>query len=706
MTVWSIAFSPLVPPRALMLLAALALAVSVILVLRRMRGAWLRALAFALLLVGLCDPNLVQENRRPLKDIVAVVVDRSASQDIGERPRQTDKARDQLEARLKDLGDVDTRVVETSRDASESEGTKLFAALRSALADAPPDRVGGAVMITDGDVHDTPGSAAALGLNAPLHVLVTGHAGERQRRIELIEAPRYGIVGKDQLIAARVLDSADKGEPVKLTVRHDGETVAAIDARVGERIEVKARIDHAGPNVVELEVAPVEGELATDSNRAVVNIDGVRDKLRVLLVSGKPHPGERMWRNLLKSDANVDLIHFTILRPPEKGGDGTPIDELSLIAFPVADLFGVKIKDFDLIILDRYAQQSILPYVYLENIANYVRSGGALLMAEGPEFSTADGLFYSPLGAVAPAEPTGDDVEKPFRPKVSEQGLRHPVTRGLAGLAEPNGEPGWGRWFRLIGARAETGQTVMNGPDDRPLLVLSRVDKGRVGLLLSDQMWLWARNYDGGGPALDLLRRLAHWLMKEPNLEEEALRATAKGRDVTVERQSLSDVAPETFLVAPNGSRTKVALAPVAPGLARAHVAVDRYGLYRAEDGTHVALVNVGSANPLEMQDVVSTTEKLRPLAEATGGTVRRIAASGDAIAMPRVVSLNPAPSYGGGDYIGVKRTGATELIGARSTSLASGFFGLALLLGAVVAAWLKESGRLARAKGAPEVRR
>ena len=699
MTVWSIAFSPLVPPWALMLLAALALAVSVILVLRRMRGAWLRALAFALLLVGLCDPNLVQENRRPLKDIVAVVVDRSASQDIGERPRQTDKARDELEARLKDLGDVDARVVETSRDASESEGTKLFAALRSALADAPPDRVGGAVMITDGDVHDIPGSAAALGLNAPLHVLVTGHAGERQRRIELIEAPRYGIVGKDQLIAARVLDSADKGEPVKLTVRHDGETVAAIDARVGERIEVKARIDHAGPNVVELEVAPVEGELATDSNRAVVNIDGVRDKLRVLLVSGKPHPGERMWRNLLKSDANVDLIHFTILRPPEKGGDGTPIDELSLIAFPVADLFGVKIKDFDLIILDRYAQQSILPYVYLENIANYVRAGGALLMAEGPEFSTADGLFYSPLGAVAPAEPTGDDVETPFRPKVSEQGLRHPVTRGLAGLAEPNGEPGWGRWFRLIGARAATGQTVMNGPDDKPLLVLSRVDKGRVGLLLSDQMWLWARNYDGGGPSLDLLRRLAHWLMKEPELEEEALRATAKGRDVTVERQSLSDVAPETFLVAPNGSRTQACAGPgragAQPGASRPSIDM---GFIALNDGTHVALVNVGSENPLEMQDVVSTTEKLRPLAEATGGTVRRLAAvRRDAIAMPRVVSLNPAPSYGGGDYIGVKRTGATELIGARSTSLASGFFGLALLLGAVVAAWLQESGRLAR---------
>ncbi len=701
MTVWSIAFSPLVPVWALYPMAILALVASIVLILRAVRGGWLRALAFGLLFLGLCDPKLVQENRRPLKDIVAVVVDRSASQDIGDRPRQTDRARDELEARLRELGDVELRVVETSAKESETEGTKLFAALRGALADAPPERIGGAIMITDGVVHDIPDSVAALGFNAPLHVLITGHEGERQRRIELIEAPQYGIVGKDQVIAARVVDSADQGEPVKMTVRHDGETIANIEAKVGERIDVRTLIDHAGPNVIELEVAPVEGELATDSNRAVVNIDGVRDKLRVLLVSGKPHPGERMWRNLLKSDANVDLVHFTILRPPEKGGDGTPINELSLIAFPVADLFGVKIKDFDLIILDRYAQQSILPYVYLDNIVNYVRQGGALLMAEGPEFSTPDGLFYSPLGAIAPAEPAGDDTEIPFRPKVSEEGLRHPVTRGLAGFQGGDGEPTWGRWFRLIGAKAANGQTVMTGPDDKPLLVLSRVGKGRVGLLLSDQMWLWARNYDGGGPYLDLLRHLAHWLMKEPELEEEALRASAKGREITVERQSVSDRPRETDLVSPNGAKTKLTLTSVAPGLSRAHVTVERFGLYRAEDGEHSALVNVGPENPLETQDVVSTTERLRPLAQASGGTVRRLAAAAnpDAVTMPRVVSLNPAPSYGGSDYIGVKRTGSTELIGARSTSLASGFFGLALLLGAVIAAWLRESGRFARGR-------
>ncbi len=701
MSAWSIALSPFLPWAAIYALAAAALAISTWLISQGVRSAWLRALSMALLLLALLDPNLVEESRRPLKDIVAVVVDRSESQFIGERPHQTDKARNELEANLKTLGDVDLRVVETSRDESETEGTKIFAALRGALSDAPPERVGGAIIITDGDVHDIPQSAAALGFNAPLHALITGHEGERQRRIELVEAPRYGIVGKDQVIEARVLDSADRGEPVELAVRRDGVTIATMDAKIGERIDVKAPIDHPGSNVIELEVAPVEGEIAADSNRAVVNIEGVRDKLRVLLVSGKPHPGERMWRNLLKSDANVDLVHFTILRPPEKGADGTPINELSLIAFPVADLFGRRIKDFDLIIFDRYAQQSILPYVYLENIAKYVRDGGALLMAEGPEFSTPDGLYFSPLGSISPAEPSGDDVEAPYRARVSDEGQRHPVTRGLNGFDANNGEPNWGRWFRLVGAKPTNGVTVMNGADDKPLLILSRVDKGRVGLLLSDQMWLWARGYDGGGPYVDLMRRLAHWLMKEPDLEEEALRASAKGREVTIERQSVSGEARDINLVAPDGSKTKLDMTPYAPGLSRAHLTVNRFGLYRAEDGEHVALINVGQENPLEMRDVVSTTERLRSIAETTGGTVRRISAdAGGAIAMPRVVGLNPSPSYGGADYIGIKRTGSTELLGAHSTSLASGFFGLALLLGIVTLAWVNESGGVRRRGG------
>jgi hypothetical protein len=657
---WSIAFSPAWPLPLLAGLAALAIVVVGLTLWRRPRAAGWRALAAALLLLGLLDPSLQREDRRPLKNVVAVVIDRSGSNRIGARERQTTEARAELEKRLGALDDVEAHFVETPRDDPDNQGTQLFTALRSALSDTPPERVGGAILVTDGIVHDIPASIAALGFRAPLHVLVTGHPGERNRRIELVEAPRFGIVGKDQTIALRVIDSGGSGEPARLTVRHDGQPLATLDAPVGQTVTIPAPIEHAGTNIFELEVAPVPGEL---------------------------------WRNLLKSDANVDLVHFTILRPPEKSADGTPINELSLIAFPVADLFGRKIKDFDLIIFDRYSSQAILPHIYLDNIVKYVRDGGALLIAAGPEYETPEGLFFTPLGDIAPARPTGDDFEGPFRAEISPDGAKHPVTRGLAGGdATP---PAWGQWFRRIGGEVTGGVSVMQGSDKAPLLVLSRAEKGRVALLLSDQLWLWARGYDGGGPYLDLLRRLAHWLMKEPELEEEALRARVRGHDLTVERQSLKSDTPPVTITGPDGQTHVVQLVPAEPGLSRATLTVDQDGLYRAGDGEHVALVNVGPDNPLEFQDVVSTTEELRPLAEATGGSVRRLSqGTDDIVTMPRVLEMQESPVYGGADYIATKRTGASVLVGVARISLAADFFGLAALLGALVWMWAREGGR------------
>ena len=502
--------------------------------------------------------------------------------------------------------------------------------------------------------------------------------------------PRFGIVGKSQTIVARVTDSASDVTSAKIAVRRDGELIATIDAPIGAKVQIPAPIDHAGANIFELDVDPPPNALTPLDAKAVATIEGVRDKLRVLLVSGEPHPGERMWRNLLKADANVDLVHFTILRPPEKTTDGTPINELSLIAFPVADLFGRKIKDFDLIIFDRYSSQAILPHYYLDNIVNYVREGGALLIAAGPEYGTPDGLYYTPLGEISPARPTGSDNEGPFKAAISEDGARHPVTRGLPG-SETN-PPAWGKWFRSIGAEASAGNTIMEGPDKSPLLQLERVDKGRIGLLLSDQMWLWARGYDGGGPYLDLLRRLAHWLMKEPELEEEALRARARGEQLTIERQSLKDVAPLVKLIGPDGKSRDVQLTAAEPGLARATVTVEDNGLYRAVDGDRFALVNVGPENPLALREVLSTTEKLKPIAEATGGGVFRLSEkAGDPIAVPRLAPMHESQLYAGPNYAGLKQTGASVLIGVSRTPLAADIIGLVVLLGAMVWMWLRE---------------
>jgi hypothetical protein len=692
----TLSFTPLLPWPALAAFAMAAIGVLLLSLRGGRRGVVWRAVGFALLLLALADPALVREQREPQKTVVVVALDRSESQSIGERSAQTEKARAALESAFAKLRDIEPRFVDYANKGGDGDGTMLFSVLEQSLKDVPRERIGAAIFVTDGVVHDIPAKASALGFSAPLHALVTGHDGERDRRIELVEAPRFGIVGRDQIIKARVIDTNGDGERIVVDVRRDGVWVARLSAKSGETVDIPVRIEHGGQNVVEIETPAAPDELTDLNNKAVVGIEGVRDRLKVLLVSGEPHPGERSWRNLLRSDSNVELVHFTILRPPEKL-DGTPANELSLIAFPTADLFGRKINDFDLIIFDRYSNQTLLPSVYFNNIATYVENGGAFLVATGPDYATLRGLYYSPLEALLPARPDGSLHEQAFRAHVSKDGEKHPVTRGLEG-AHANAadkSPSWGQWFRQVDASVLKGNSLLAGAADKPLLVLAHEGKGRVALLLTDQMWLWARGYDGGGPHVDLMRRLAHWLMKEPELEEEALRASARGRDVTIERQSLKDEVAPVVATAPSGARDEIALAPAEPGLARAHFAAKEMGLYRFESDELKALVNVGPENPREFREVVSTTEKLRPLAQETGGSARRLGkdASGE-ISMPRIVEMREASVFGGADYIGIKRTGATVLKGVEVAPLAMGVWAMLALLGVVTFAWWREGRR------------
>jgi len=689
MTDLSLVFSPLVPWPALAALGFLAAALLAFSLYKGQRRAPWRALALALFLLALANPTLLEEEREKEKSVVAIVLDMSESQTPGGRMQQVESARRELETALARFPDLEPRFVTVGTDA---EGTKLFAGLAQALADTPPERVGGAILVTDGLVHDIPAKAEALGFKAPLHALVTGRAGERDRRLDLVETPHFGVVGKDVVMRVRVVDSpAQKGE-AEVVAKRDGAVIARRRARLGDIVDIPVAIEHGGPNVVELETPPVEGELTEVDNRGVVVVEGVRDRLKVLLVSGEPHQGERSWRNLLRADANVELVHFTILRPPDKV-TGAPPSELSLIAFPTADLFGRRIKDFDLIIFDRYSSQTLLPSLYFENIANYVEGGGAFLAMVDADYATLRGLYYSPLTSILPARPDGEVYEQAFRAHVAKDGERHPVTRGLEGAkANP---PAWGQWFRQIDATPVKGQTLLSGANDKPLLMLSREGKGRVALLLTDQMWLWARGYDGGGPHVDLTRRLAHWLLKEPELEEESLRATTTGRDIVVERQSLKDAPEPLVATTPSGEKSEIAWAPKEPGLYRADIHGAQMGLYRFESGGLTALTNVGPQNPREFREVASTEEKLRPLAEATGGTVRRLSpGGGEGVTLPRLVEMRESSTYGGADWIGVRHGAATALKGVRTTPLALGLSALCALLGAAILVWTLEGRR------------
>ena len=683
---YGIAFAPLVPTLVLWIGLAAIVVIAAVLMLARARGAAVRVAALALILLALANPSFTREEREPLSSVAAVVVDRSPSQNFGERTRETNEAREALVARLKDIKGLEVRVVEAGQADGETDGTKLFSAVTSALSDVPTDRVAGAFLITDGRVHDIPANAAAIGFNAPVHALVTGRSNERDRRVAIVAAPRFGIVGQTQTITYRLDDQGVTNQSARVVVRRDGDVLSERAVRSGEQVSVTIEIPHAGPNIVEIEASKLDGELTPVNNRAVVSIDGVRDKLRVLLVSGEPHSGERTWRNLLKSDASVDLVHFTILRPPEKQ-DGTPINELSLIAFPTRELFQQKINEFQLIIFDRYARQGVLPISYFDNIARYVRNGGAVLVSAGPDYASPTSIWCTPLDAILPAEPVGVS-EQAFTARLTNIGKRHPVTRGLEGAnSEP---PHWSRFFRLIDTRNPANPPVMEGADGKPLLLLSRQGEGRVALLLSDHIWLWARGYEGGGPHLDLLRRTSHWLMKQPDLDEEALRLKVEGRDLVAIRQTMADTVQPVTITSPSGVTRQVTLSAGEPGEWRASVSADELGLWQATDGSLKALINVGPVNPKEFAEVTSTTEALRPLLQATGGDARRVADSGS-IDLPRVLPVRASTVFRGEGWLGVKMRDASVVRGIGVLPVFAGLIGLLLLLGAFASTWLRE---------------
>ncbi|MGE0500154.1 MAG: hypothetical protein AB7I79_00710 [Rhizobiaceae bacterium] len=654
----------------------------------RQRGAFFRLAALAALALALVNPVLLDEEREAQKSVVALIVDRSQSQDIGERTAETDAAVAGLQERLARFPQFDVRVVEAGRAAAADERTetRLFGALESAFRDVPPSRVAGAIMVTDGQVHDLPaGGTAALG--APLHALVTGDEGERDRRIRFEKAPRFGIVGRPLEMSYRVIGAAGESGPVDVRVTVNGESVVMQKAVIGQETPLDVTIPSAGRNIIELSIDRIEGELTDANNRAVAILDGIRENLRVLLVSGEPHAGERTWRNLLKSDAAVDLVHFTILRPPEKQ-DGTPINELSLIAFPTRELFVEKINDFDLIIFDRYQHRDVLPILYYDYIAEYVEKGGALLIAAGPEYSGNQSIANTPLISALPALPTGDIVEQAFFPRLTDTGQRHPVTRGLDGSAsEP---PSWSRWFRLIGVEEPQGHVVMSGAGDRPLLLLNRRGEGRVGMFLSDQGWLWARGFEGGGPHVALYRRIAHWLMKEPELEEERLTADGSGMVLTIRRQTMADEAGTAQIITPSGQTRAVSLTQTQPGLFTAEVETDEIGLYQVGNGDLTTLAHVGPVNAPEFADTISTTELLRPAAEASGGGVRRIA-SLTGVSLPGIVPVRGSADASGRDWIGLRTTSDSILKAVSRVPLFAGLFGLCLLLMALGSMWYRE---------------
>ncbi len=699
MTTFSrISFDPALP---WWLLGAVALAAAVILgaaFWRRSGGTAWRLLALAVALLALANPSLVKEQRNPIPDVALVVVDQSISQQIAGREERTEAALRRIEEELRGRPDLEMRVVRAGQgfggDHLLPDGTHLFGAIRRALHDVPSRRVAGIIIISDGQVHDPPKPAAGENLGGPVHLLLSGQRGERDRRLVVVKAPSYGIVGETLNLSLRVEDSAasignnsarDRGGRTRLRLRRDGGTTISRNMPIGVTRNFPFRLSHGGATVLELEIDPGPDELTLKNNRGVLIINGVRERLRVLLVSGEPHAGERTWRNILKSDPSVDLVHFTILRPPHKQ-DGTPINELSLIAFPTRELFQDRLDDFDLVIFDRYRRRGVLPDIYLQNVADYVRRGGAVLTAVGPDFATPISLSRTALGAILPSRPTGGVRETGFRPMPTAKGRRHPVTATLTGIGEEGEVPAWGRWFRQIDVTGVKGDVLLRGAAQGPLLITARVDNGRVAQLLSDHAWLWTRGFEGGGPQAELLRRIAHWLMQEPDLEEEDLRARANGNQLLIQRRSLTPAGGAVRITTPSGEIRSITLKDNGRGVETGALAVAEPGLYRLSDGAHRAIAAAGDINPLEYADMRTSPAPLQPLLQQSGGGAFWLVDG-----MPDIRRVKPGRISRGRGWLGLRVSGEYTVSGVEQTPLLPALLVLILFLGLTMLAWQRE---------------
>lgn len=685
-------FTPILEPHylwAIAIFGGLLLALSVF---YYRRGIIMRSLTFAAFMIALLSPSILKEERDYVKDVAVIVVDQSTSQKIEKREERTDIALKSITKQINDMNMFDLRVIHAPMDSTLTSRTDLFDVLDQNLSDVPQRRRAGVIFLTDGQIHDVPQNEDTFNIYGPVHNLLSGHRHEKDRQIIVTHAPAYGLVGKNVTIKYRVEDTKNIKQPyasVTLT-QHDG-IQRTFNVPVNQEQEITLPLEHPSQNIFSLEVEGVKDEITLANNKSAIIINGVRDRLKVLLVSGIPHAGERTWRGLLTSDPGVDLVHFTILREPKKF-DYTPKNEMSLIAFPFKELFEVKLYDFDLIIFDRYRVNQILPRHYFDNIARYVREGGAFLEASGPAFATRRSIGNTAIGDILPGKATGRILEEPFTPQVTELGHAHPVTKSLVWnntMSEQGKTPPWGPWMRTVIVDPNRGDTLMTSKNDWPLLLLDRVGKGRVAQISSDNIWLWSRGYKGGGPHAELLRRIVHWLMKEPELDERALDIIIRKHDITVRKRNQMKVSEESIAVTlPNGEHITANLIDNGQGFLEYKHHAEQLGIYAFEDvnGARKFAI-IGDLNPPELRGVKTTPEKLSSLVAASHGTTIWL----NKTPTPKVSVSKNAHRFGGSNWLSLKRNNDHTVTSVKDIPILPEWIILVSLLAALLLLWRRE---------------
>lgn len=633
-------YNPQIPEGIIWALAILAAGSTLYAASRKMEGAWMRAGAALAAGIYLANPEIVSEQYQNLSSEALIMVDMSESQGLDGRDILTRESLAELETRLDQLG-LKVTIVEFG-DNGQGQGTNITEALQSGLSTIPTAQLGAVFVLSDGELHDIETVLDRVQLEAPIHGLISGEENEQDFRVAIERAPRYSDAGEDieiaySVISDHVLD--DQNYVAEVVVRNNGQIVATQSVDEINELQTLNLPDLGrGNNNIEImiekvfrgdapEVNLLSADVSAENNRITATIEGIGEEANVLVISGAPQQGTRHLRELFGDDPDVNFVHFAYLRPPEKE-DETPLRYLATTAFPVHEVLNQNIEDYDVIVLDNYTYQGIIPLSYFDNIKSYVEDGGSLLVVGSDSLSAANGLGATSLKDILPLVPNGTTLEQTFQPQITETGERYPISRNLE-FTLPQEQ--WGPWFSLAETNAREGSIVlMDDGNNHPLLAISEYGEGRIAMLASDQNWVWAKRQlgNGGGPADELISNLNRWLVFNQAMEEENIRLIPDGEQVIVELQTVGDEPEAVTITSPSGRTIEVTPQDYLPGLRRAFIDADELGVYRVEragENPDFAFAQIGFADPLEMRRVISTPDLIAPVAAETGGVVARM---------------------------------------------------------------------------------
>ena len=441
-----------------------------------------------------------------------------------------------------------------------------------------------------------------------------------------------------------------------------------------------------GKNILEIRTEETNIEISKLNNYQIHEIEGIQDKLKVMLISGEPNMGLRNLRNILNSDPNIELLHFTILRPPTKR-DLTPVKELSLIPFPTQELFAADISKFNLIIFDQYGLQGILPPKYLDNISKFVVSGGALLDIVGKKHLTKDSLINSPIKQILPTIPLENLNNKSFKPELTKVGKRHPITNKLKDNYK---EKPWGEWTNYTRSQLTSGKVLLNYEND-PLLVVDNVGKGRVVQMLSSDSWIWQKSLDNKGPLIELIRNIIQWLLKNPKLDEDFISLNKENNLIKIKLNSISSGDIYAEIVTPSKEFLKFKLKDTGNGIFEGEFKSLERGKFQMiwQDKTKYFIIN--DMNNKEVEEITSTDYKIKSYVEKNNTFTKNFNILWNDQSTPKVLKIYNNKILGGKNWIGVIEKNVPKMSENSKQKLFNWYTIFMFLVFLIFLSWYKE---------------